>query len=129
MKALNVIRKPVVTEKASQLEAKKVYAFWVNPKSTKIDIKKAFKALYGVDVADVRLLKNSPKFRKLAKGSYNKRVETQKAYISLKGGAVLDVNKFEKPEKESKVKLAAVSKKAKTTKVPKTPKAPAKKTK
>ena len=44
MNALNVIRKPVVTEKASLLEEQKVYAFWVNPKSTKVDVKRAFKS-------------------------------------------------------------------------------------
>lgn len=125
MKALNVIRKPVVTEKASLLEEQKVYAFWVNPKATKIDIKNAFKSLYGADVADVRLLKNSAKIKKIRKGSYNKRSETMKAYISLKGKAKLDLNKFEKADKESQVKLAV----SKTTKAPKVKKTSTKKTK
>lgn len=128
MNALNVIRKPVVTEKSSLLEEKKVYAFWVNPKSTKIDIKKAFKTLYGVDVAQVRLITVSPKLRKLRKGSYNKRLETLKAYISLKGKKQLDLNKFEKADKESKEPLLAIGKKSPAKKTAK-PKTTAKKTK
>lgn len=112
MNALNVIRKPVVTEKASLLEVKNVYAFWVNPKATKIDIKNAFKSLYGAEVSQVRLVKASPKVRQLRKGSYNKRLETLKAYISLKGGKKLDLNKFEKAEKESKTPLLGSVKKS-----------------
>lgn len=128
MKALNVIRKPVITEKSSQLEEKQVYAFWVNEKATKIDIKNAFRTLYGADVAKVRILKNPAKMRKIAKGSFNKRPENMKVYVSLKGKAKLDVNKFEKADKESKVKLALGKSKA-ATKEKKASKTTTKKTK
>lgn len=116
MNALNVIRKPVVTEKSSQLEEKNVYAFWVNPKATKIDIKNAFKSLYGSDVAKVRILKAASKIRKLRKGTYNKRTEGLKAYVTLKNRVKLDTTKFEKAEKESKLKLGATKPAKKTAK-------------
>jgi large subunit ribosomal protein L23 len=107
MNALNVIRKPVVTEKTALLEEQQVYAFWVNPKATKIDVKLALKELYGADAAKVRLVKASEKIRKLRKGSFNKRKESLKAYITLKGKAKLDLNKFGKADQEKKVKLAS----------------------
>jgi len=134
MKALNVIRKPVVTEKTAIMEEKQVYSFWINPAATKIDVKMAMKELYGVDAAKVRMVKASAKVRKLRKGTFNKRQGRLKAYITLRGGAKLDLNKFGKVEKESKIKLAgpkvtakAPAKKAKAEKSgEKTEKKPAK---
>ena len=111
MNALNIIRKPVVTEKSSFLEENKVYAFWVNPKATKIDIKKAFKSLYGVEVSEVKVITVASKVRKLRKGSYNKRLETRKAYVTLKDKKQLDVNKFEKAGKEKDTLLIYTSSK------------------
>ena len=114
MNALNVIRKPVITEKSSLLQEKKVYAFWINPKATKIDVKMAIRQIYGTDVAKVRILKVVGKFRAIKKGVINKRKETRKAYVTLADSAKLDLNKFEKSEKSTEVKLA--SSKSKTTK-------------
>lgn len=120
MNALNVIRKPVITEKSSLLQEKKVYAFWINPKATKIDVKMAIRQIYGTDVAKVRLIKVVGKFRAIKKGIINKRKETRKAYVTLADSAKLDLNKFEKSEKSVEVKLASSkSKTPKTAKVSK----------
>jgi len=120
MNALNVIRKPVITEKSSLLQEKKVYAFWINPKATKIDVKMAIRQIYGTDVAKVRLIKVVGKFRAIKKGIINKRKETRKAYVTLADNAKLDLNKFEKSEKSVEVKLASSkSKTPKTAKVSK----------
>jgi large subunit ribosomal protein L23 len=121
MNALNVIRKPVITEKSSQLQEKKVYAFWINPKATKIDVKIAIKLLYGTDVAKVRMIQVADKFRAIRKGVINKRKESRKAYVTLANAAKLDLNKFEKADKASDVKLAAT--KSTKTKAPKADKA------
>lgn len=107
MNALNVIRKPVITEKSSLLQEKKVYAFWINPKATKIDVKMAIRQIYGTDVAKVRLIKVVGKFRAIKKGVINKRKETRKAYVTLADSSKLDLNKFEKSEKSAEVKLAS----------------------
>jgi len=121
MNALNVIRKPIITEKSSILEEKMIYAFWVNPKSTKIDIKNAFKTLYGVNVDTVKLVTVPKKNRKLQKGTYNKRKETRKAYISVKSKNKLDLNKFAKFDQENKTTvLSSVNKKPQKAKLSKT---------
>ncbi len=119
MDALNIIRKPVVTEKTALMEEKKIYAFWINPKATKIDIKLAVKELYGEEVAKVRLVKVSEKTRKLRKGSYNKRKESLKAYVTFKGKNKLDLNKFSKADKDTKVKLPVLGTKTKPAAVKK----------
>lgn len=106
MKALYTIRKPVVTEKSTQMQEKGIYAFWVSSKATKIDVKQAVKELYGADVSAVKMIKVPAKFRAIRKGNFNKRSETVKAYVTLKNRSKLDLNKFEKSDKEAKVKLA-----------------------
>lgn len=113
MNAHEVIRKPVITEKSAKLEEQKVYTFWINPKATKIDVKMAVKTIYGADVATVRMIKIAEKVRVLRKGSYNKRKESLKAYVTLRDKAKLDLNKFEKADKTSKVTLAPTKKAAK----------------
>lgn len=112
MNAHEVIRKPVITEKSAKLEEQKVYTFWINPKATKIDVKMAIRTIYGADVQMVRLVKAAEKIRALRKGSYNKRKESLKAYVTLRDRAKLDLNKFEKADKETKVTLAPTKAKA-----------------
>jgi large subunit ribosomal protein L23 len=116
MKVNEVIRKPVVTEKSTLLQEKQIYAFWVNPKATKIDVKLAVKAIYGADASEVKMVNVAEKFRKLRKGSFNKHSEKRKAYVTLSGNTKLDLNKFEKAEKETKVKLASAKKESKPAK-------------
>lgn len=116
MNAHEIIIKPVVTEKSTLMQEKKIFAFWVNPKATKIDVKMAIKAIYGADVAEVKIVNTAAKMRALKKGSFNKRKFNRKAYISLVGKAKLDTTKYEKSGAETKVKLAAPSKTKKEAK-------------
>ena len=118
MKVNEVIRKPVVTEKATLLQEKQIYTFWVNAKATKIDVKNAIKAIYGAEPLEVRIINIAEKMKALKKGSYNKRPERRKAYVTLGAKFKLDLNKFEKTDKETKITLAPSKSKA----------APAKKT-
>ena len=96
MNVLHTIIKPVVTEKATNLSAKLTYAFWVNRKATKIDIKHAIKEVYGVDVKTVRVMNTSTKRRVLRRSIVDKRPAMRKALITLKGGKKLDVTKIGK---------------------------------
>lgn len=107
MNAHEIIIQPVVTEKSTLMQEKKIYAFWVNPKATKIDVKMAIKAIYGAVVAQVKIVNTVAKMRALKKGSFNKRKFNRKAYITLVGKAKLDTTKYEKAGADTKVKLAA----------------------
>ena len=69
MQLAEVLIKPILTEKANaQQEKLKRYAFKVNRKANKLEIKKAVEDFYGVSVVDVNTLvspgKNKTKFTK-----------------------------------------------------------------
>jgi large subunit ribosomal protein L23 len=52
-----VIKKPIITEKASaETEKYNRFTFVVDRKANKLEIKKAIEKMYGVSVADVRTL-------------------------------------------------------------------------
>lgn len=83
------------------------YAFWIDQHATKIDVKKALKAIYGAEVASVQIVNIAEKFRAVKKGSFNKRKFSRKAYVTLVGKAKLETGKFEKADTETKVTLAS----------------------
>lgn len=95
MNLANILIRPVLTEKTvSRTDAGK-YTFEVSQDSTKIDVKNAFLALYGVAVVDVNIVKGLPKTR-LGKNRkpMQKRAATRRAIITLKKGEVLDLTKL-----------------------------------
>ena len=96
MKALHVILKPIVTEKAIKLGEKMSYAFYVHPKATKIDVKMAIKELYGENVAKVQIIKSPAKTKSLRRTTVNKRQAAKKAIITLQGRKKLDISKVSK---------------------------------
>ena len=65
MDNINVIIKPVVTEKSThQQETRNVYAFQVHRHATKPQIRKAVEQIYNVRVLDVRTLNRKGKPRR-----------------------------------------------------------------
>lgn len=64
MRLYKILVKPIVTEKTANMQlGKPRFAFEVSDDATKIDIKKAVKEIYGVDVADVNILNTREKFK------------------------------------------------------------------
>ena len=94
MEAIYTLIKPVVTEKATNQSARFTYAFWVNRKATKIDIKHAIKEAYGVEVASVRIINSPAKKRLMRRMLIDKRPPMKKALITLRGRKKLDVTKL-----------------------------------
>ena len=54
MEPTHVIKMPIVTEKVTAAGDSNQYAFHVDQRATKTDVKKAVEAIYGVKVVDVR---------------------------------------------------------------------------
>lgn len=100
METLYTLIKPVVTEKATALSAKFKYAFWVNRKATKIDIKRAIKEAYGVDVATVHIMNTPAKTRVARRMIVDKRPKMRKAIVTIRGGKKLDVTTISKDAKK-----------------------------
>lgn len=91
---MNIIIKPVVTEKMTELSEKlNRYGFIVHKKANKLQIKKAVEELYGVEVASVNTMnytgKNKSRFTKT--GIISGRTGSfKKAIVTLAEGETID---------------------------------------
>ncbi|SFC44565.1 large subunit ribosomal protein L23 [Parapedobacter composti] len=91
---MEIIKKPVLTEKASLLTEKlNRYAFKVDPKANKIQIKQAIEQMFGVTVVAVNTMVVAGK----AKNRYTKAgfvsgrtPKYKKAIITIKDGETID---------------------------------------
>lgn len=91
---MNVIIKPIITEKAtSNSELNNCYTFLVNIKANKIQIKKEVESIYGVSVNKVRTLNYGPlrKTKYTKTGIQNGKTNAKKkAVIQLVEGDTID---------------------------------------
>ena len=86
-----VIERPYLTEKVSGLiQDVNQYAFKVNPKSSKLEIKKAIESFFSVRVEDVNLLKVKGKVKR-SRYRLKKRADWKKSYVKLAEGDSIDV--------------------------------------
>lgn len=86
MRLYRILKKPITTEKTSNLEmSNNTYVFEISKDATKIDIKKAVIELYWVEVASVNVLHTREKFKYGKKRWMQLRKRsTKKAYVTLK---------------------------------------------
>ncbi len=83
----NIILKPILTEKATQLAARNVYMFHVNTRVNKFQIKKALEQLYVVKVKTVAISTRKGKLRRIGKKMIKKKLPDRKvAYVTLREG-------------------------------------------
>lgn len=90
---MSVLKKPLITEKASALNEAGKYGFIVDKNANKVQIKLEVEKMYGVTVEDV----NTMRYRGKVKSRYTKsRVITgktagfKKAIVTVKDGDVID---------------------------------------
>ena len=85
MDAYQVIKRPVLTEKAYSGIPVKKYVFEVDTRATKTQIKAAVEALFNVKVARVNTINVQGKFKRQGKNEgYTSK--SKKAYVFLKEG-------------------------------------------
>jgi large subunit ribosomal protein L23 len=91
---MEVLRKPLLTEKVAQLTEKlNRYAFIVDPRANKIQIKAAIEKMYGVNITDVNTMRyvGKLKTRNTKAGAVSGRSAAyKKAIITLKDGETID---------------------------------------
>ena len=86
MRIQEVIRRPLITEKSTQLrDEKNVIAFEVDRRANKIDVKRAVEAQFKVKVAEVRMALVHGKVRRQGK-FVGQRPDWKKAYVRLREG-------------------------------------------
>ena len=95
MKFADVLIKPIITEKSNKLSEKRnVYAFRVDRKANKLEIKKAIEAFYGISITDVNtvVVPSKSKSRVTKAGVISGRKPAyKKAYVTVAEGENVDL--------------------------------------
>jgi large subunit ribosomal protein L23 len=86
VRAQDLIRRPVITEKATRMkDASGTICFEVAPEANKIEIARAIQKLFGVKVADVRVANRRGKKKRVGR-FVGRRADWKKAYVRLAPG-------------------------------------------
>lgn len=89
-RAYEVVRRPVITEKATMVTEFNQVTFLVAPDATKPEIKAAVERLFKVKVMAVNTLRQPGKVKRF-RGRLGQRAETKKAIVTLAEGQTIDV--------------------------------------
>ncbi|WP_256012898.1 50S ribosomal protein L23 [Desertivirga xinjiangensis] len=91
---MEILKKPILTEKASLLTEKlNRYAFQVDPRANKLQIKSAIEQMYGVSIQAVNtiVVNGKAKSRHTKAGFVSGRTaKYKKAIVTLKDGEIID---------------------------------------
>lgn len=87
----DVIRKPIITEKATMASEQNAVVFEVSIDATKPMIKQAVEALFKVKVKAVNTTVAKGKTKKF-RGMLGRRKDVKKAYVTLEEGNMIDVS-------------------------------------
>ena len=87
----NVIRSPVITEKATMMSERNHFAFRVAIDASKPEIKAAVEGLFGVKVVAVNTLVQKGKTKRF-RGRPGVRSDVKKAYVQLAEGQSIDMS-------------------------------------
>ncbi|RIV27526.1 50S ribosomal protein L23 [Fibrisoma montanum] len=91
---MNVLKRPIITEKMTDLNKQGKYAFEVELKANKLEIRKAVEKMYGVNVETVHTMRTLGKKRSK---NINGRIvtgrtsTTKKAIVTVAEGEVIDI--------------------------------------
>ncbi len=87
----DVIRKPIITEKATMASENNAVVFEVAIDANKPQIKEAIESLFGVKVKAVNTSITKGKAKRF-RGQLGKRKDIKKAYVTLEEGNTIDVS-------------------------------------
>ncbi|CCH56255.1 Ribosomal protein L25/L23 [Fibrisoma limi BUZ 3] len=91
---MSVLKRPIITEKMTDLNKQGKYAFEVELKANKLEIRKAVEKMYGVNVETVHTMRTLGKKRSK---NINGRIvtgrtsTTKKAIVTVAEGEVIDI--------------------------------------
>lgn len=90
---MDILKKPIITEKAAVAQETGLYGFIVDKGANKIQIRKAVEQMYGVQVDAVRtaIIAGKPKNRYTKAGVISGKTSSyKKAFVQLKEGEIID---------------------------------------
>jgi len=85
-----IILRPIITEKTTDLKASDIYVFSVLSDATKVDIKNAVENLFKVKVLSVNTINSDGRRRQIGR-SVGKTAKIKKAYVKLASGQKIDM--------------------------------------
>ena len=95
---INILIRPIFTEKMSRLEEERKYSFQVMPHANKLEIKKAVELKFGVSVEKVSTSNRIGKKKNMTVRSGGRTIRTngkrsnwKKAIVTLKDGEKIDL--------------------------------------
>jgi len=83
--AMDIIKRPIITEKSYQLMEEGKYTFEVDRSSNKIDVKQAVQTIFDVKVEKVNIINVKPKTRRVGRHTGLTR-NKKKAIVTLAAG-------------------------------------------
>ena len=86
----DLIKKPIITEKATMAGESSAFVFQVSMDATKPQIKEAVEAIFAVKVKAVNTTITKGKVKKF-RGRNGERSDKKKAYVTLEAGNSIDV--------------------------------------
>lgn len=89
MDARDILIRPLITEKSTQLMEEGKYVFVVAKKANKIEIAKAVAEVFNVKVANVNTVNVSGKMKRMGR-SVGKRSDYKKAIVKLAPGETIE---------------------------------------
>jgi large subunit ribosomal protein L23 len=78
----DIIRRPVITEEATEMMEQKKYVFEVDPNANKVEVKKAIEQIFGVKVKKVNTIRVKGKQKRFGRFT-GKTAEKKKAIVTL----------------------------------------------
>ncbi|MDA7981092.1 MAG: 50S ribosomal protein L23 [Alphaproteobacteria bacterium] len=88
-RAMELLRRPLITEKATRAGELNQYFFLVPTDSDKREIASAVEQIFKVNVVSVNTLRQRGKVKQF-RGQYGSRAETKKAMVTVAPGQVID---------------------------------------
>ena len=90
-KKFDIIYAPIITEKTAMMEAENKYAFKVDPRANKTEIKQAIESIFKVKVESITTSNSHPKKRRV--GKYTGYADKyKKAIVKLAEGNSISFN-------------------------------------
>lgn len=86
-----IVKKPIISEKSTELAKFGKYVFMVDKKASSDEIKKAIKKIYDVDAVRINIINAKPRFGRYGRITTKKRSDFKKAVITLRNGQSIDI--------------------------------------
>lgn len=86
----DIIKSPIISEKATDLQQGNKYVFSVAFNANKTHIKQAIEQIFDVEVASVNIMNVKPKPKRVGR-YFGRRNKVKKAIVTLKKGQTIEV--------------------------------------